>query len=324
MLFLRTAGRGFVEAATIVRLCEETEAGSRSVTTTGKLPWRPTITRQGGWRSCSSSCPRQGIDRLRKRRPVGLRAVIAPADGRSHALGCPAAESRSLLGRRPAFSVIAAHQAENSIRPMTVRKMWVTALAGLLLLTGAIAEAKAEGLADAWMGTSWGETPEAVQRHFGQRGFALPQALDFGDSYAPLVVRNIDVGRHRMIAYYQVDKTTHGLKRIQLELPRNRVNVDAFRNVFEALDADYGRPDVFCDTLPGPTTGYQGSAEYVWKLDDMVIRAIFRDTTLEAWGGCYSPACGLTAQLLVRISPPAKDKGSCPPLPTKAQLRHRP
>jgi hypothetical protein len=53
----------------------------------------------------------------------------------------------------------------------------------------------------------------------------------------------------------------------------------------------------------------------------MVIRAIFRDTTLEAFGGCFSPACGLTAQLLLRVSPPAEDSAVCPPLPTRTQLK---
>jgi len=184
-----------------------------------------------------------------------------------------------------------------------------------------IGAAHADGLGDSWAGTSWGESPEALQRHFGARGYALPQPIDFGDSYAPLVVRDIRVGDYPMIAFYQIDKETHGLKRIQLERPRHMVNASAFRGVFLALDDDYGAPDVGCGILPGPTTGYQGASEYVWKRNDAVIRAIFRDTTLEAFGGCYSPACGLTAQLLVRISPPAEDKGLCPQLPTRPQLR---
>jgi hypothetical protein len=186
-----------------------------------------------------------------------------------------------------------------------------------------VAAARADGLDDAWAGTSWGESPEALQRHFGMRGFALPQPLDFGDSYAPLVVRDVPVGGYPLIAYYQIDKVTHGLKRIQLELPRHMVNAGAFHGVFLTLDADYGAPDVSCGILPGPTTAYQGAAEYVWHRGGAVIRAIFRDTTLQAWGGCYSPACGLTAQLLLRISPPAEDRGTCPPLPTAPQLRSR-
>ena len=191
-----------------------------------------------------------------------------------------------------------------------------------LALSAAIgARARADGLDDAWAGTAWGETPEQLQRHFGARGFALPEPIDFGDSYAPLVVRGISLGGFPLIAYYQIDKTTHGLKRIQLERPRHMVNAGAFRGVFAALDSEYGAPDRDCGTLPGPTTGYQGAAEYVWMRNGAVIRAIFRDTTLEALGGCYSPACGLTAQLLVRISPPVEDRGLCPPPPSGAQLR---
>jgi hypothetical protein len=189
--------------------------------------------------------------------------------------------------------------------------------ATLALCATLAAPAHADGLDDALRGTQWGESPEALQRHFGARGFALPQPLDFGDSYAPLAVRDVKIGGLPLIAYYQIDKATHGLKRIQLERPRHMVNAGAFRGVFLALDADYGAPDIYCGTLPGPTTAYQGAAEYVWHHGGAVIRAIFRDTTLEAFSGCYSPACGLTAQLLIRISPPAEDRGVCPPLPSR-------
>ncbi len=182
--------------------------------------------------------------------------------------------------------------------------------------------APASGLDDAWVGTRWGESPQAVQQALGRRGIALPHPIDFGDSYAPLVVRDVKVGGVPLIAYYQIDKTRLGLKRIQLELPRHRVNAGAFREVFLALDNDYGAPDIRCGTLPGPTTAYQGAAEYVWRRGGMVIRAIFRDTTLQAFGGCYSPACGLTAQLLLRISPPAEDNGLCP-APSRTQIPSR-
>jgi hypothetical protein len=191
------------------------------------------------------------------------------------------------------------------------------AVAVLLLAAALAAPARADDLDATISGISWGEPPEAVQRHLGARGFALPQPIDFGDSYAPLAVRDVKVGDYPLIAYYQFDKTTHALKRIQLERPRHMVNAGAFRGVFLALDADYGAPVTDCGTLPGPTTAYQGSAEYVWRHNGAVIRAIFRDTTLEAFSGCYSPACGLTAQLIVRISPPAEDSGVCPPLPTR-------
>jgi len=190
------------------------------------------------------------------------------------------------------------------------------ATAVCILCAALTATAHAEGIDDAVAGTYWGEAPEALQRHLGTRGVALPHPLDFGDSYAPLIMRHVTIGGYPLIAYYQIDKVTHGLKRIQLERPRHMVNAGAFRGVFLALDTDYGAPDIRCGTLPGPTTAYQGTAEYVWRRDKFVIRAIFRDTTVEAYTGCYSPACGLTAQLLVRISPPAADNGSCPRPPT--------
>ena len=190
------------------------------------------------------------------------------------------------------------------------------ALVVLIALCASLSvSARATGLDDAWLGTSWGETPEALQRHFSARGSALPHPIDFGDSYAPLVLRDINLGGLPLIAYFQIDKATHGLKRIQLELPHRMVNAGAFRRVFLALDSDYGRPDTNCGALPGPTTAYQGAAQHVWRRDEGVVRAIFRDTTLEALNGCYSPACGLTAQLLVRISPVAEDGGNCPPRP---------
>jgi hypothetical protein len=192
-----------------------------------------------------------------------------------------------------------------------------------LVLCAALAAARAEGLEDAWDGTHWGESPEALQRYLGARAFTLPQPIDFGDSYAPLVLRNVPVGGFALIVYYQIDKATHGLKRIQLERPRHMVNPTAFRGVFDAIGAAYGPPQIGCGVRPGPASGYQGAAECVWLRDGRVIRAIFRDTTLEALGGCFSPACGLTAQLLVRISPPAEDAGTCPALPTGGQIRSR-
>jgi hypothetical protein len=195
--------------------------------------------------------------------------------------------------------------------------MRCVAAAILLLFAALTTTARADGLDDAMSGIYWGESPEAVQRQLGARGFAVPQPIDFGDSYAPLAVRDVKIGEYPLIAYYQFDKAAHALKRIQLERPRHMVNAGAFRGVFLALDANYGAPDTDCSALPGPTTAYQGSAEYVWRHNGSVIRAIFRDTTLEAFNGCYSPACGLTAQLIVRISPPAEDNGVCPPLPTR-------
>jgi hypothetical protein len=170
-----------------------------------------------------------------------------------------------------------------------------------------------------WAGTNWGESDAALLQHFGSRATVLPQAIDFGDSYTQLVLRQFDLGGYALIVYYQIDKATHGLKRIQLERPRHEVNPPAFRGVLTELNAEFGPADRQCGARPGPADGYQGAAEFAWSRNGVAIRAIFRDTTLEAFGGCFSPACGLTGQLLLRVSPPQGDDGQC-----RSDLRAKP
>ena len=88
-----------------------------------------------------------------------------------------------------------------------------------------------------------------------------------------------------------------------------------------ALDADYGAPDALCDVAPGPASGYQAADERAWSRDGVIIRAIFRDTTIEAVEGCitgHPMPCGLTGQLIIRISPPAGDATGAP-VPARAQ-----
>jgi hypothetical protein len=184
----------------------------------------------------------------------------------------------------------------------------------LLLVAGA---ARSEDLAELWQGAHWGESSAALFARFAGSATALPRPLDFGDSYTEIVLRNVPVGGIRLIAYFQMDKATRGLKRIQLERPRHGVNPAAFRGVLAALEAAYGAPDLMCGTGPGPASGYQAAAERIWRHNGIVIRTIFRSTTIEAFEGCpdgdlTAGPCGLTAQLLVRLSPPGEDSGSCP------------
>jgi hypothetical protein len=177
--------------------------------------------------------------------------------------------------------------------------------------------ARGAGIVDVWQGTYWGEPSRALVAHFGARATVLPRPLDFGDSYADVVLRNVPVGGFPLIAYFQMDKTTGGLKRIQLERPRHGVTPPAFRAVLAALEAALGAPEAMCGVPPVPASGYQAAAERVWSRHGVVIRAIFRDTTLEAFEGCLrTGSCGLTAQLLVRVSPPGGDPGRCPVPPS--------
>lgn len=182
------------------------------------------------------------------------------------------------------------------------------AAASLALAT---AGAQAEPVDTAWADLSWGEPDTAIARHFGARATILPEPIDFGDSYADIVLRHVDIGGYRLIAYYQMDKITRGLKRVQLERPRRGVNPRAYRAVAAALAAAYGPPALRCDAPPVAENGYQAALEELWQYDGVAIHAVFRDTTLEAFEGCYSPPCGLTGRMLIRISPLATDAMRC-------------
>jgi hypothetical protein len=135
----------------------------------------------------------------------------------------------------------------------------------------------------------------------------LPRGLDFGDSYVDVVLHGETIGGVPVITFFQMDKRTGGLKRIQLERPRHGVNPPALRAISAALQADYGRPDKTCITPVTPIGGYQMAAQELWVRGTDAISAIYRDTTLQAFEGCLfgvaSGYCGLTGQLLVRISP---------------------
>jgi hypothetical protein len=176
--------------------------------------------------------------------------------------------------------------------------------------------AAAMGLTEILQGISWGEPRNAVIERFGTSAMLLPRPLDFGDSYAKVVVRDVAVGGVPLIAFFQMDKATGGLKRIQLERQRHGVNPPAFRGVVVGLEDVFGAPDTTCAIAPGPMSGYQAATEAVWSRGGNLVRAIFRDTTIQAYEGCINGdlsagPCGLTGQLIVRISPPGADLAGC-------------
>jgi hypothetical protein len=173
----------------------------------------------------------------------------------------------------------------------------------------------ASGIGEIWHRTHWGEFSDELLQQFGAEATGLPRSLDFGDSYVDVVLPSQVVGGAPMVVFFQMDKATHGLKRIQLERPRHGVNPPAFRAILAALRSDFGTPDQMCVVPARPAGGYQAAAEELWLRRGAVVSAIFRDTTLEAFEGClFGPAngtCGLTGQLLVRIGPPGGDGDPC-------------
>jgi hypothetical protein len=195
---------------------------------------------------------------------------------------------------------------------MTLPRQILVVLAVLALSRSALAET---GIAEIWRQTHWGESSDALLRQFGAGANRLPRALDFGDSYVDVVLPRELIGGVPMVVFFQMDKVSRGLKRIQLERPRHAVNPPAFRGVLAGLHTDLGNPDQVCAIPVLPASGYQAGAEALWLRDGAVVSAIFRDTTLQAFEGClFGPAtgsCGLTGQLLVRIGPPSGDGDPC-------------
>src|SRR4029077_4515429 len=68
-----------------------------------------------------------------------------------------------------------------------------------------------------WHRTQWVQSSEVSLQEFGGAATRLPKALDFGDSYADVVLPSQVVGGVPMVVFFQMDKTTH-------ERPRHGVN----------------------------------------------------------------------------------------------------
>jgi hypothetical protein len=190
------------------------------------------------------------------------------------------------------------------------RSAWIgSGLFGAVLAGAAAAAPVPDSLSTIEARIRWGEPASALAAQFVGRATVLPWAIDFGDSYATVVLRDVAVGGVPVIAFFQMDKRTGGLKRVQIERQRHGANPPASRAIVAALAAAYGAPDAACAIGAAPANGYQASAQWLWRRQRATIRAVFRDTTIEAFEGCLwgdvtSGCCGLTGQLLIRISPP--------------------
>jgi hypothetical protein len=134
--------------------------------------------------------------------------------------------------------------------------------------------------------THWGESSEELAQRFGAEAVTLARPLDFGDSYAGIVLPHLQLGGVPMVGFLQMDRETHGLKRIQLERPPHGVNPPAFRAIYGALVAEFGRPAEICEVPPWPPSGWQAATEARWRLaGETRVSAIFRDTTVQAFEG---------------------------------------
>jgi hypothetical protein len=214
-------------------------------------------------------------------------------------------------GRRPARSRRHCGAAAGG-RARTVLLLPVALAAGL---SAALPAAAATGITALLRETYWGERAAELRRQFGAAATALPRPFDFGDSYAGIVLPHAALDGVPVVVFFEMDKKTHGLKRIQLEPSPHAANPPAFGALAAALAQELGRPEATCRLPPGPADGWQAAAGERWRRGGAVIDAIFRDTTLQAFEGCPAgPAtgwCGLRGGLLIRLAPAPSGTDPC-------------
>lgn len=190
------------------------------------------------------------------------------------------------------------------------------ALACLLLLAATPAAA-----ADTFqLGTTWGESDAALARQLGPAATRLAPPLDFGDATADLVLKDYKIGGYGFIVYFQMDKAGRGLKRIQIERGRHGAVPQVADAAFAALVDRYGPPAEAC-AIRAHTVGAQTLVERIWRRDDTVMRALFRDANLNTLDpylarneGDFvygSASIGLSQQLLIRIAPKGTERSDC-------------
>jgi hypothetical protein len=173
------------------------------------------------------------------------------------------------------------------------RARLVLALAIALIATWAPAALAGAALAPILDRIAWGESSAALARALGHDALHLKPPLDFGDSDAELALRDERLGGFPFAVYFQMDKASHGLKRVMLMRQPHGANPAVFRAVIAALARDYGTPA-------------RCRGELRWTTGGSAIRAVFRDTTIEAGEGCTAAAqdpCGSTGRLFVQIVP---------------------
>jgi hypothetical protein len=199
---------------------------------------------------------------------------------------------------------------------MTARRelCWLAVVVALAL-PGA-----ADAAGSGWHGTVWGESTEGLGRQFGAAATRLDRPIDFGDSYADLVLKNFDVGGYGFTVFFQMDKRSHGLKRIQIERGRHGALPQVAKAAFEALVESYGPPTIAC-SIRAHTIDAQNLVEEVWQRDDTTVRALFREASLNTLDPYLARAvgdfvsgtttAGLSQQLLIRIAPAGTEPEDC-------------
>ncbi|TWT02099.1 hypothetical protein [Reyranella sp. CPCC 100927] len=173
-------------------------------------------------------------------------------------------------------------------------------------------------------GVRFGVTSAELLQQFGARATMLDRRLDFGDAYVDVTVRRYVLGGFPFIVFFQMDKASGLLKRIQIERPRHGAVAMVHRAAVTALTAQYGAPTYAC-VQAAPRSGRQAIDERIWQRDGVVVRLVFREQDLgvlvprrlgvDDWQVWEPSLEGMPQQLFVRIAPAAGEPVSCGALP---------
>jgi len=195
-----------------------------------------------------------------------------------------------------------------------------TGVAMLALVLGASPAAAQFSGDTGFEGVQFGATTAELLQRFGARATRLNRPLDFGDADADVVLRRHELGGYPFIVFFQMDRASRMLKRIQIERPRHGAVLMVHNAAIAALVAQYGAPTQVCiQSIPRP--GGQAIDERIWRLGDVVVRAVFREQSLgllvprklgvDDWEVWEPSPEGMPQQLFVRITPAGTEPERC-------------
>ncbi|MDB5405815.1 MAG: hypothetical protein JWL84_727 [Rhodospirillales bacterium] len=125
----------------------------------------------------------------------------------------------------------------------------------------------APAAAAGWDKAQWGMTASQLAAAYGASAHVLQPPIEFGDSYAEVVLTDVAFAGETFRVYFQMDKRTRRLAHVLLERRRQYATPAIFAKVLATLGDRYGSAALGCD---------RGSfVDRFWQASDETIEASF-------------------------------------------------
>ncbi len=131
----------------------------------------------------------------------------------------------------------------------------------LLLLLAAPADAAG------WDKAQWGMSAPEIAAAYGARAHRLQPPIEFGDSYAEIVLTDGQFAGLDFRVYFQMDKRTRRLAHVLLERRRQYATPAIFAKIVATLQDSIGQVALACDR--------GGFADRYWQAPDETIKASY-------------------------------------------------